>query len=114
MSELVRSSVAETIGLLYGLIANPEAIAKFTVFFNKIDGRRFVMTINEGRHENKRLGVVVTITAHDNQCHFELLQGFLPLAEEMFHATGKRFFTDFFEPEFGSVVQTLADVQGYN
>ena len=104
MSDLVRSSVRETIELLYGLIANPESIDKFAAFFSKINERPFVMSVSEGRYNNKELGTVVTITVHDSKGTFELLQGFLSLAEEMFERTGKRYFTDFFEPEFGSIL----------
>jgi len=109
MSELVRGSVKQTIELLYGLIANPEAVDKFAAFFEKINERTFVMSVTDGRYNDKELGTVVTLTVHDGEGKFELLQGFLPIAVEMFEATGKRFFTDFFEPEFGSVVRVLSD-----
>lgn len=104
MSDLVQSSVRETIELLYGLIANPEAVDKFAGFFSKIAERPFVMSVSDGRYNNKELGTVVTITVHDSKGTFELLQGFFPIAEEMFMQTGKRYFTDFIEPEFGSIL----------
>jgi hypothetical protein len=110
MSELVRATVKDTFELLSGLIASPEAVDKFADWFMKIGERQFVMTVHDGEYRNKpnelaQFGTVVTITTHDGEGKFELLQGFLPVAEEMYLQTGRRFFTDFFEAEFGSVIQ---------
>ncbi|BDD79717.1 hypothetical protein [Burkholderia phage FLC9] len=108
MSELVRATVVDTIKLLSGLIANPEAVDKFAEFFNQIGERQFVMTVNDAVYKNpageSELGCVVTITAHEHG-QFEFLQGFMPVAEEMYFKTGKRYFTDFLVPELGTILQ---------
>jgi hypothetical protein len=109
MSELVRATVVDTVKLLSGLIANPEAVDKFAEFFSQIGERQFVMTVNDGVYKNpidngSQLGCVVTITAHDHG-QFAFLQGFMPIAEEMFFTTGKRYFTDFLVPELGDILQ---------
>lgn len=110
MSDLVRGTVKETFDLLSSLIASPDAIDKFAEFFMKTGERQFVMTVNDGQYfyspgELSQFGTLITITAHDGQGKFELMQGFLPVAEELYIETGRRFFTDFFEPPFGSVIQ---------
>lgn len=112
MSELVRATAVDTIKLLNGLIANPEAVDKFAEFFNQIGERQFVLAVNDAKCWNAALlrfdlGCVITITAHDHG-QFLFLQGFMPIDEEMYFKTRKQYFTDFFIPAFGNLIQ-LAD-----
>jgi hypothetical protein len=109
MSGLVRATVAETVTLLEGLIANPVAIDKFAEFFTQIGERQFLLAVSDAEYKDPKggeslLGCVVTVTAHE-QGQFEMLQGFLPIEETAFQKTGKRWFTDFLVPEFGTVIQ---------
>lgn len=100
MSELVRSTVAGTVELLFGLIANPEAVDTFGGFFSKVDQRRFMMTVNNGEYKRSQeakhfqFGTVVTLSIYAGEGRFEVHQAFLPVAEETLYTRGKVFFTD--------------------
>lgn len=85
MHELVQETVVGTMQLLFGLIANPEAIDKFTEFFDKIQERRFVMSVSNGEYQQDdqaltRRGTVVTVSIYAGSGQFEVHQAFLPVA----------------------------------
>lgn len=85
MLELVRSTVAETLRSLFDRIANPEAVDVFVGFFNQIDGRRFMMSVNageyneRGNHRKVLQGAVVTISIYAGEGKIEVIQAFLPV-----------------------------------
>lgn len=115
MHELVRETVGSTIQLLFGLIANPEAIDKFANFFNEIGQRRFMMTVNGGKYQEaegaKSLrGTIVTLSIYAGEGKFEIIQAFLPVSST-FDQQGRAWFTDCYRVGPESVVTVLnADI----
>jgi hypothetical protein len=85
MDELVRDTAVGTIQLLSGLIANPEAVAKFAQFFDHIQERRCIMSVSSGEYQQDdqapiRRGTVVTVSIYAGEGQFEIQQAFLPVA----------------------------------